>query len=80
MLTKRQKCPLRSEAGIFNVLIKVLRISCFGRFLLLPALGNSHSHGDGGADHRVVAHAQEAHHFHVGGHGGGAGELGWSLW
>ena len=33
--------------------------------LLLQAFLNSNSHGDGRADHGVVAHAQEAHHFHV---------------
>ncbi len=38
--------------------------------LLLQALRNSDGDRDGGADHRVVAHAQEAHHFHVRGHGG----------
>ena len=43
---------------------------------LLQALRNSDGDGDGGADHRVVAHAQEAHHLHVRGHGGGTGKLG----
>ena len=33
--------------------------------LLLQRLFNGHSHGNGSADHGVVAHAQEAHHFHV---------------
>ena len=33
--------------------------------LLLQRFLNSHSHGNGSADHGVVAHAQEAHHFHV---------------
>ena len=44
--------------------------------LLLHALGHSHGHGDSSADHGVVAHAQEAHHLHVGGDGAGTGELG----
>ena len=43
--------------------------------LLLEALRNSDGDRDGGADHGVVAHAQEAHHFHVGRHGGGTGKL-----
>ena len=64
MLTKRQKYPLHYEAGIFNALTKVLKKQLFSRFLLLLALRNSNSHGDGGADHGVVAHAQKAHHFH----------------
>ena len=42
---------------------------------LLEALRNSDSHGDGSADHGVVAHAQEAHHLDVRGNGGGACEL-----
>ena len=33
--------------------------------LLLQGLLNSNSHGNGHADHGVVACAQEAHHFHV---------------
>ena len=33
--------------------------------LLLQSLFNSNSHGNGHADHGVVACAQEAHHFHV---------------
>ena len=44
--------------------------------LLLQRFLNSNSHGNGSADHGVVAHAQEAHHFYVGRHGGGTGELG----
>ena len=56
MLTKRQKCPLRSEAGIFNMQIKVPKKQLFSRFFLLLALGNSHSDSHGSADHGVVAH------------------------
>ena len=44
--------------------------------LLLQRFLNSNGHGNGSADHGVVAHAQEAHHFHVGRHGGGTGKLG----
>ena len=44
--------------------------------LLLQCFLNSNSHGNGSADHGIVAHAQEAHHFYVGRHGGGTGELG----
>jgi len=32
---------------------------------LLLAFSNCHGHGDSCADHGVVAHAQETHHFHV---------------
>ena len=64
MLTKRKKCPLHCEAGIFDMQIKVPKKQLFSRFFLLPALGNGNSHGHGGAHHGVVAHAQEAHHFH----------------
>ena len=46
---------------------------CFTR--LLQSLLNSNGHSDSHADHGVVACAQEAHHFHVGGDGGGACEL-----
>ena len=42
---------------------------------LLHSLGHRNSHGHGRADHRIVAHAQEAHHLHVRGDGAGAGEL-----
>ena len=34
-------------------------------FLLLQRFLNCNSHTDSSADHGVVAHAQEAHHFHV---------------
>ena len=34
-------------------------------FLLLQRFLNSNGHTDSSADHGVVAHAQEAHHFHV---------------
>ena len=33
--------------------------------LLLQRFLNSNSHGNGSTDHRIVAHAQEAHHFHA---------------
>ena len=38
--------------------------------LLRQRLFQCHGHGHGCADHGVVAHAQEAHHLHVRGHGG----------
>ena len=75
MLTKMQKYPLPHGSGYFVLCGIVAFLSAFGKFSLLQALGHRDGHGDGGADHRVVAHAQEAHHFHVRGHGGGAGEL-----
>ena len=58
--------PMFDEKSGFGTLEgQTLRFS-----LLLQALRNSDGHGDGGADHRVVAHAQEAHHLNVRGHGG----------
>ena len=42
---------------------------------LLQGLLNSDSNANGHTDHRVVACAQEAHHFHVGGDGGRTCEL-----
>src|SRR5699024_6922093 len=41
----------------------------------VESLSNSNSHGYGHTDHGVVAGAQEAHHLHVSGDGGGACEL-----
>ena len=38
-------------------------------------LRGGHGAGDGGADHGVVAHADQTHHLNVRGHGGGTGEL-----
>ena len=46
------------------------------RFLISSSLVNRHGAGHGSADHGVVAHTHQAHHFHVGGYGGGAGKLG----
>ena len=43
--------------------------------ILLQGLLNSNGHGNGHADHGVVASAQEAHHLDVGGDGGGTCEL-----
>ena len=48
--------------------------STFYKFLL-QALGDRDSHRDGRADHRVVAHAEEAHHLDVRRNGAGAREL-----
>ena len=45
------------------------------RKLLLRIL-HSNGHGDGRANHGVVAHADQAHHLNVSRHGGGASELG----
>ena len=42
----------------------------------LPRLLKSHGHGDRGPDHRVVAHADEAHHLHMRRNRGRAGKLG----
>ena len=43
---------------------ELFRVKNSEKALLLLALSNSDSHGDGSADHGVVAHAQKAHHFH----------------
>ena len=42
---------------------------------LLQSFFHSNSNTNGHTDHGVVTCAQEAHHFHVSGHGGGASEL-----
>ena len=55
---------------------ELLRFKSRGLPLLLQSLFHSHSHGNGSADHGVVAHAQEAHHFHMSGDGAGTGKLG----
>ena len=47
----------------------------FGVKTLLQRLLNSNSNANGHTDHGVVTCAQEAHHLHVGGDGGRAGEL-----
>ena len=44
---------------------ELLRFKSRGLTLLLQRFLNSNSHGNGSADHGVVAHAQEAHHFHI---------------
>ena len=44
--------------------------------LLLQGLFHGNGDRNSHTDHGVVACAQEAHHFHVGGDGGGTGELG----
>lgn len=38
--------------------------------LLLHRLFHGHRHSDGCANHGIIAHADQAHHFHVGGNGG----------
>ena len=47
---------------------------CFALFA--QAVLDRHGHSHGGAHHGVVAHAEEAHHLHVSGDGGGPGKLG----
>ena len=42
---------------------ELLRFKSRGLTLLLQRLFDSNRDGDGSADHGVVAHAQEAHHF-----------------
>lgn len=64
----RKMCflPMFDEKSGFGTLEgQTLRFS-----LLLEALRNSDGDRDGGTDHRVVAHAEEAHHLNVRGHGG----------
>ena len=70
MLTTMQKYPLPHGSGYFVLCGIVAFLSAFGKFSLLQALGHRDGHGDGGADHRVVAHAEEAHHLNVRGHRG----------
>ena len=69
-LNKQQNPPPENQERVLYQLVSV------GKDLALQSLFHSHSHGNGSADHGVVAHAQKAHHFHVGRHGGGTGELG----
>ena len=52
---KRVLCSLRKDCFLRR----------FGKLFLLQALRNGDGHGNGGADHRVVAHAEEAHHLNV---------------
>ena len=56
MLTKMQKYPLPHGSGYFVLCGIVAFLSAFGKFSLLQALGHRDGHGDGGADHGVVAH------------------------
>ena len=51
--------PRKPGAGLLYQWISV------GKDLALQSFFHSHSHGNGSADHGIVAHAQEAHHFHV---------------
>ena len=59
-LQANAKSPVLADRGSFAL---------WGEELLLQGLLNSDSHGDGHADHGVVASAQEAHHLDVGGDG-----------
>ena len=70
MLTKMQKHPFPHGSGCFVFYEIVAFLSAFGKFFLLEALRDGDGDRDGGADHGVVAHTQEAHHLHVRGHGG----------
>ena len=54
---------------------KVNFIANNSRCELFAGFFHCHGNGHGRADHGVVAHADEAHHFHMGGHGGRTGEL-----
>ena len=68
-LNKQQNPPPENQERVSYQLVSV------GKDLALQSLFHSHSHGNGSADHGIVAHAQEAHHFNVGRHGGGTGKL-----
>ena len=59
-----EKHPFLRETGVFIFIRKVPIFYDFRAFRLLFALSNSHGHSDSRADHGVVAHTQEAHHFH----------------
>ena len=69
-LNKQQNPPPENQERVLYQLVSV------GKDLALQSLFHSHSHGNGSADHGVVAHAQKAYHFHLVRHGGGTGELG----
>ena len=65
---QKRKVPVSSWKRVLCRIVAFF--SVFGKFFLLQALRNSDGHRDGGADHRVVAHAEEAHHLNVRGHRG----------
>ena len=44
---------------------ELFRFKSMGLTLLLQCFFHGHGHGNGSTDHGVVAHAQEAHHFHI---------------
>ena len=76
MLTKWRNPRFAVKRGFQILPVKVLKTVEIARFSLLQRLGNCHGHGDGSADHGVVAHAQKAHHLDVSRDGGGTCELG----
>ena len=53
MLAKKKSTRFFTEAG---TLYFVELLLFFSKFFLLQALRDGDGHGDGGADHRVVAH------------------------
>ena len=58
---------LKGHASLFSFCelrnLKLIRLKSKGFSLLLHSLFDCDGHGDGGADHGVVAHAEEAHHL-----------------
>ena len=71
-----EKHPFLYETGVFIFIRKVPIFYDFRAFRLLFVLSHSNGHSHSRTDHGIVAHAQEAHHLHVSGDGGGTGELG----
>ena len=70
-----EKHPFLYETGVLIFIRKVPIFYDFRTFRLLFAFSNSNGHSHSRTDHWVVAHAEESHHFHMGGHGAGASKL-----
>ena len=70
------KRPFQHKKGTPSFL-REFPVSVFKRdeIPLLLSVLNSNGHGDGSANHGVVAHADQAHHLNVRRHGRGTGEL-----
>ena len=67
--------PYDSSITLMMILSQLIPFKPLQFLQLLLSVLNSNGHGDGRADHGVVAHADQAHHLNVRGHGGGTGEL-----
>ena len=64
-VSNAQHCESNSATCRWQVATLPMVLGKTEKFLLLQCFLHSHSHGNGSADHGVVAHAQEAHHLYV---------------